>query len=112
VRAPSGSVICRTEVAKFSPMRSTAGSVLLCSMSTARRPGSFVARAAVSLRGGAPDRSHFLADHDVVIADGVATPIEYGGRRYVFSHTLVAAGYGPDDARDVYVFAEDGPAAA
>ncbi len=74
-------------------------------MSASNGDAGRVARVAVSLRGGAPERSHFLAEHEVVLVDGVAEPIEYDGRRYVFSHVRADVGYGSTDAR-VYVFSE------
>jgi hypothetical protein len=35
-------------------------------------------------------------------------PIEYEGRRYLFSHTAPVSGYHPDAQEELYVFREPG----
>jgi hypothetical protein len=63
-------------------------------------------RVSVSLRGENPGAQHFLAEFEIAIGDGGPAPIEYEGRRYVFSHKLVAHGYRSSGSEEIYVFTE------
>jgi hypothetical protein len=49
---------------------------------------------------------HFLAEVEIALVDGAVQPMEYSGRRYIFSHTAVATGYRANVRQDLYVFRE------
>ena len=58
----------------------------------------------MSLRSADGSR-HLLRSAELVVVNGTVQPVEFGGRRYAFLHTVVSNGYGAEGEL-VYIFAE------